>query len=142
MADVGKTSVTNQTIHFNMVKSLRNIAIIGEGVNTNFNQKYAELEKESPTEAVIIDQDGIVNSYSYVGYAFMNENWFEKYNKDAQNDTSAIDRLLVNLVKAADGNAHSANLTKIKDYLANPPESLEESVRIWKSFYDPEFKEI
>lgn len=125
-----------------MVKSLRNIAILGEGVNPGFNQKYAELEKENPTEAVIIDQDGIVSSYSYVGYAFMNENWYEKYSKNAQHDSSAIDSLLVNLVKAADGNAKSDNLIKIKDYLSDPPESIEESVKIWKSFYDPEFKNI
>lgn len=125
-----------------MVKSLRNIAILGEGVNPGFNRKYAELEKESPTEAVIIDQDGIVNSYSYVGYVFMQENWYEKYSKNAQQDASAIDSLLVNLVKAADGHAISENLGKIKDYLSNPPESPEDAIKVWKGFYDPDFNTI
>jgi hypothetical protein len=124
-----------------MIKALRNIALLGEG-RTGFHGKYAELEKESPTEAVIIDPDGIVNAYSYVGFAFLNENWYEKYSKDWQKDSSGIDKLLVNLVKAAAGDTQSANLTKIKDYLANPPESMEETIKVWKSFYDPRFNTI
>jgi hypothetical protein len=78
-----------------MIKSLRNIALLGEGI-TNFNEKYIELERENPTEAVIIDPDGIVNAYTYDGFAFLNETWYKKYSKKWQDDSSEIDRLLVN----------------------------------------------
>ncbi|MCF0058002.1 hypothetical protein [Dyadobacter sp. CY356] len=124
-----------------MIKLLRNIAILGEGI-ANFNEKYAQLERESPTEAVIIDPDGIVNAYSYEGFAFLNENWFEKYSPNWQTDSSAIDKLLVSLVKSSSSHTPSVNLTKIKDYLSSPPDSIEETIKVWKSFYDPHFKDI
>ncbi|MCF2444783.1 hypothetical protein L0657_12515 [Dyadobacter sp. CY345] len=124
-----------------MIKSLRNIAILGEGT-ANFNEKYAQLERENPTEAVIIDPDGIVNAYSYDGFAFLNETWYKKYSKNWQTDTSEIDRLLVNLVKASSSHAASPNLNKIKDYLSNPPETIEKSIEVWEGFFDPHFKDI
>lgn len=124
-----------------MIKSLRNIALLGEGM-TNFNEKYAQLEREHPTEAVIIDSDGIVNAYTYDGYAFLNETWYTKYSKNWQKDTSEIDRLLVNLVKAASSHSASANLTKIKDYLASPPDKLDDTIGIWRGFFDPHFRDI
>lgn len=124
-----------------MIKILRNIALLGDGI-TNFNEKYAELEKENPTEAVIIDPDGIVNAYSYDGFAFLSENWYKKYSINWQTDSSAIDKLLINLVKSSSSHSTSVNLTKIKDYLSSPPESQEETVKVWKGFYDPHFKDI
>lgn len=124
-----------------MIKSLRNIALLGEGT-TNFNEKYAQLEREKPTEAVIIDSDGIVNAYSYEGFAFLNEGWYKKYSKNWSKDSSEIDKLLVNLVKASSSHSESANLTKIKDYLSSPPESMEDTIKVWESFFDPYFKDI
>jgi len=124
-----------------MIKSLRNIALLGEGT-TNFNEKYAQLERENPTEAVIIDPDGIVNAYSYEGFAFLNETWYKKYSKNWQKDSSEIDRLLVNLVKAASSHSESPNLTKIKDYLSSPPETMEKTIKVWEGFFDPHFKDI
>lgn len=124
-----------------MVKSLRNIALLGEGT-TNFNEKYAQLEREHPTEAVIIDPDGIVNAYAYVGYAFLNKTWYMKYSKNWQQDSTEIDRLLVNLVKAAAGHPESANLIKMKDYLSSPPDTIEETIKVWEGFFDPHFKNI
>jgi len=128
--------------HFKiMVKPLRNIALLGEGA-TNFNERYAQLERENPTEAVIIDQDGIVNAYAYDGFAFLNESWYKKYSKNWEHDSSEIDRLLVNLVKSASSHNASPNLTKIKDYLASPPDTIQETIKIWEGFYDPHFKDI
>ncbi len=124
-----------------MIKSLRNIALLGEGI-TNFNEKYIELERENPTEAVIIDPDGIVNAYTYDGFAFLNETWYKKYSKKWQDDSSEIDRLLVNLVKASASHSTSGNLTKIKDYLSSPPDTVAETIKVWQSFYDPHFKDI
>ncbi|MBE9460849.1 hypothetical protein ACFP1I_20075 [Dyadobacter subterraneus] len=124
-----------------MIKVLRNIAILGEGI-TNFNEKYAELEKENPTEAVIIDSDGIVNAYTYEGFAFLNENWYQKYSPNWQTDSSAIDKLLTNLVRSSSSHSTSVNLTKIKDYLSSPPETIEETIKVWKTFYDPHFRNI
>lgn len=124
-----------------MVKSLRNIALLGEGI-TNFNEKYIELERENPTEAVIIDPDGIVNAYTYDGFAFLNKTWYKKYSKKWQDDSTEIDRLLVNLVKASASHSPSGNLTKIKDYLSSPPDTLMETIKVWQSFYDPHFKDI
>jgi len=124
-----------------MIKSLRNIALLGEGT-TNFNEKYAQLEREKPTEAVIIDPDGIVNAYSYEGFAFLNEGWYKKYSKNWSKDSSEIDKLLVNLVKASSSHSESPNLTKIKDYLSSPPESMEDTIQVWESFFDPYFKDI
>lgn len=124
-----------------MIKVLRNVALLGEGI-TNFNEKYAELERENPTELVIIDPDGIVNAYSYDGFAFLNENWFKKFSKNWQTDSSSVDKLLINLVKAASSHSNSVNLTKIKDYLSSPPDTIEETILVWKSFYDPYFKDI
>jgi len=124
-----------------MIKSLKNIALLGEGI-ANFNEKYAQLERENPTEAVIIDPDGIVNAYTYEGFAFLNKNWYKKYSKNWQTDSAEIDTLLVSLVKAASSHTTSANLTKIKDYLSSPPETIAETIRLWQSFYDPHFKDI
>lgn len=124
-----------------MTKSLRNIALLGEGI-TNFNEKYIELERENPTEAIIIDSDGIVNAYTYDGFAFLNKTWYKKYSKKWQNDSAEIDTLLVNLVKASASHSTSENLTKIKDYLSSPPDSITETITVWQSFYDPLFKEI
>ncbi len=124
-----------------MIKSLRNIAILGEGT-ASFHDKYAQLERENPTEAVIIDPDGIVNAYAYDGFAFLNEKWYTKYSKNWQKDTSEIDRLLVNLVKASSSHAASPNLNKIKDYLSSPPDTIEKAIEVWEGFFDPHFKDI
>lgn len=141
----GNLTIRNTELSINktliMIKVLRNIAILGEGI-TNFNQKYAELEKESPTEAVIIDPDGIVNAYSYEGFAFLNEDWYKKYSASWQTDSSAIDKLLTSLVRSSSSHSSSVNLTKIKDYLSSPPDSIEETIKVWKTFYDPHFKDI
>lgn len=122
-----------------MVKTYRFIALLGDG-RERFSDK--ELDAEWPTEPIVIDAFGFSDVYRYSGVVFLNEEWFTKYSKKWKSDTSEIDQLLVNLIKYSARDAHSENLTKIKNYLASPPETIEESVALWKSFYDPALKVI
>lgn len=122
-----------------MVKTYRFIALLGDG-----RERYSdkELDAEWPTEPIVIDAFGFSDVYRYSGVVFLNEEWYTKYSKNWGNDTAAIDKLLVNLIKYSAKDAHSENLTKIKDYLASPPETVAEAVELWKSFYDPSLKVI
>jgi len=122
-----------------MVKTYRFIALLGDG-RERFSDK--DLDQEWPTEPVVIDAFGFSDTYRYDGFVFLNENWFTKYSKNWQNDTAEIDALLVNLVKYAERGSKSENLVKIQAYLAEPPETIEETVQMWKEFYDPELKVI
>ena len=122
-----------------MVKTYRFIALLGDG-RERFSDK--DLDREWPTEPVVIDAYGFSDTYRYDGFVFLNENWFTKYSKNWQNDTSEIDALLVNLVKFAEHGSKSENLVKIQAYLAEPPETIEETVEMWKSFYVPELNVI
>ncbi|TDE16859.1 hypothetical protein [Dyadobacter psychrotolerans] len=122
-----------------MVKTYRFIALLGDG-RERFSDK--DLDQEWPTEPVVIDAYGFSDTYRYDGFVFLNESWFTKYSKNWQNDNSEIDELLVNLVKYAEHGSQSENLVKIQAYLAEPPETIEETVEMWKSFYDPELKVI
>jgi hypothetical protein len=121
------------------VQQFRFIALLGHG-----RERFDEtaLDQEHPTEPVVIDAYGFSDVYRYSGVVFLSENWFDKYSKDWQKDTSKIDELLVNLIKYQAKDSSSENLEKIKAYLASPPESAAESVEIWKSFYDPGLKQI
>nr|WP_295931445.1 hypothetical protein [uncultured Dyadobacter sp.] len=122
-----------------MVKTYRFIALLGDG-----RERYSdkELNAEWPTEPIVIDAFGFSDVYRYSGVVFLNEEWYTKYSKNWGNDTTTIDALLVNLIKYSAKDAHSENLTKIKDYLASPPETVAEAVELWKSFYDPALKVI
>ena len=121
------------------VKNYRFIALLGDG-RERFSDK--DLDKEWPTEPVVIDAFGFSDVYRYSGVVFLNEEWFTKYSKNSRVDSAQIDSLLVNLVKYAVKDFESENLSKIKAYLASPPEGLEESIAVWKSFYDRELKTI
>ena len=121
------------------VKSYRFIALLGDG-RERFSDKV--LDEEWPTEPVVIDAFGFSDVYRYSGVVFLNEEWYTKYSKNWRNDTAKIDQLLTDLVKYTAKDVHSENLAKIKDYLASPPESLEETIALWKSFHDPELRTI
>jgi hypothetical protein len=121
------------------VKSYRFIALLGDG-RERFSDKV--LDEEWPTEPVVIDAFGFSDVYRYSGVVFLNEEWYTKYSKNWRNDTAKIDQLLTDLVKYTAKDVHSENLAKIKDYLASPPESLEETITLWKSFHDPELRTI
>ncbi|MNY45574.1 hypothetical protein D3C86_1806870 [compost metagenome] len=90
----------------------------------------------------MIDAFGFSDVYRYSGVVFLNEEWFAKYSKTWRDDTAEIDKLLVNLIKYSAKEVHSENLTKIKSYLASPPETVEEAVALWRTFYDPSLKTI
>jgi hypothetical protein len=122
-----------------MVKTYRFIALLGHG-RERFHD--TELDAEWPTEPIVIDAYGFSDVYRYSGYVFLSEEWFAKYSKNWQNDTTEIDKLLVNLVKYAVKDSTSENLQKIKAYLASPPETVDEAIAIWRGFYDPELKVI
>ena len=117
----------------------RFIALIGEG-RERFSD--AELDQEWPTEPIVIDAYSVSDAYSYDGFVFLNENWFTKYSKDWDKDSAQIDTLLTHLVKSASPHADSENLAKIKSYLTSPPQTIEESVAVWKTFYDPDLRVI
>jgi hypothetical protein len=127
------------TFRQKMVKTYRFIALLGDG-RERFSDK--ELDQEWPTEPIVIDAYGFSDTYRYDGFVFLNENWFTKYSKNWQNDTDEIDALLVNLVKHAERGSKSENLVKIQAYLAEPPETMEETLEVWRGFYDPELKVI
>ena len=122
-----------------IVKTYRFIALLGDG-RESFSDK--ELDQEWPTEPIVIDAFGVSDVYRYDGYVFLSENWFTKYSKTWRIDTSEIDTLLVKLVKLSSKESLSTNLAKMKAYLAEPPETVEEAVEVWKTFYDPELKVI
>ena len=122
-----------------MVKTYRFIALLGDG-RERFSDK--ELDAEWPTEPIVIDAFGFSDVYRYSGVVFLNEEWFAKYSKNWQVSTAKIDKLLTDLVKNWSKDAHSENLEKIKAYLQSPPETVEETVEVWKGFYDPELKRI
>lgn len=122
-----------------MVKTYRFIALLGDG-RERFSDK--ELDQEWPTEPIVIDAFGVSDVYRYDGYVFLSENWFTKYSKSWGIDTSEIDALLVKLVKLSSKESLSINLAKMRAYLAEPPETVEEAVEVWKGFYDPELKTI
>lgn len=122
-----------------MIKQNRFVALIGEG-RERFTD--AELDQEWPTEPVVIDAYGVSDAYRYDGFVFLNENWFTKYSKDWNIDSSKIDKLLTDLVRCASPRANSENLMKIKSYLTAPPETIEEAVDVWKTFYDPDLRSI
>ena len=117
----------------------RFIALIGDG-REKFSDK--ELDQERPTEPVVIDKYGVSDSYRYDGYVFLNENWYTKYSNNWLEDSVEIDRLLVDLVKCAETGSKSENLIKIQAYLAEPPETMEEIVDVWKGFYDESLRVI
>jgi hypothetical protein len=122
-----------------MVKNFRFVALLGDG-RERFSDK--ELDAEWPTEPVVIDAFGFSDVYRYSGVVFLNEEWFTKYDKNWQLDTSKIDKLLVDLVKCSVKDSQSTNLAKIHAYLQSPPETVEESVAVWKGFFDPDLKTI
>lgn len=122
-----------------MVKTYRFIALLGDG-RERFSDK--ELDQEWPTEPIVIDAYGFSDVYRYAGYVFLNEEWFTKYSKNWQVSSVEVDNLLVNLVRYAATDSQSENLVKIKAYLETPPDTLEQAVDIWKSFYDPALKRI
>lgn len=122
-----------------MATTNRFIALIGDG-RERFSDK--ELDLERPTEPVVIDKYGVSDSYKYDGYVFLNENWYTKYSKNWLEDSSEIDKLLVALVRNVSKGSKSENFIKIEAYLAEPPETMEEIVDVWKGFYDPELKVI
>ncbi|MCF0050348.1 hypothetical protein LXM25_09785 [Dyadobacter sp. LJ53] len=121
------------------VKTYRFIALLGDG-RERFSDKA--LDEEWPTEPIVIDAFGFSDVYRYSGVVFLNEEWFTKYSKNWHNDTSKIDALLTDLIKYTAKDVHSENLAKIKAYLSSPPETLEETIDVWKGFYDPELKVI
>lgn len=122
-----------------MVKTYRFIALLGDG-RERFSDK--ELDQEWPTEPVVIDAYGFSDVYRYAGYVFLNEEWFTKYSKNWQVSSVEVDNLLVNLVRYAASDSQSENLVKIKAYLETPPDTLEQAIDVWKSFYDPALKRI
>lgn len=122
-----------------MATTNRFIALLGNG-REQFSDK--ELDREQPTEPIVIDKYGVSNAYRYDGYVFLNEEWYTKYTSDWLEDSSEIDRLLVDLVKCAAPGSKSENLVKIQSYLAEPPETMEEIVDVWKGFYDSSLKVI
>ena len=122
-----------------MAANNRFIAVLGDG-RERFSD--GELDKERPTEPVVIDRYGVSDAYHYEGYVFLNEEWYTKYSRKWLEESTEIDKLLVDLVKQSNKGSKSENLVKIQAYLAEPPETLEESVEVWKSFYDPELKTI
>ena len=121
------------------VQTFRFIALLGHG-REHFNEKH--LDQEHPTEPIVIDAFGFSDVYRYSGVVFLSEDWFSKYSQNWQHSTAEIDDLLVKLIKYSVKGASSENLEKIKAYLASPPETAEESVNVWKSFYDPALKQI
>ncbi|MCE7066322.1 hypothetical protein [Dyadobacter sp. CY326] len=121
------------------VKTYRFIALLGDG-RERFSDKA--LDEEWPTEPIVIDAFGFSDVYRYSGVVFLNEEWFAKYSKNWRTSTTQIDDLLVNLIKYTAKDAESENLSKIKAYLASPPETLEGALEVWKGFYDPELKVI
>ena len=116
-----------------MATTNRFIALIGDG-RERFSDK--ELDQEKPTEPIVIDKYGVSDSYRYDGYVFLNENWYTKYSNNWLEDSVEIDKLLVDLVKCAETGSKSENLIKIQAYLAEPPETMEEIVDVWKGFYE------
>jgi hypothetical protein len=122
-----------------MVKTYRFIALIGDG-REHFSDK--ELDQEWPTEPIVIDAYGVSDVYRYDGYVYLNEEWFTKYSKTWRYDSSEIDTFLVKLVQLAAKEAQSENLAKMKAYLAEPPETIEEAIEVWRGFYDPRLKVI
>ena len=117
----------------------RFIALIGDG-RERFSDKY--LDEERPTEPIVIDKYGVSDAYKYDGYVFLNETWYTKYSKNWLDDSAEIDKLLVDLVKNVHKGSKSENFIKIEAYLAEPPETMEEVVEVWKGFYDPELRVI
>ncbi|REA58521.1 hypothetical protein DSL64_20770 [Dyadobacter luteus] len=122
-----------------MVKTQRFVALLGDGRELFHD---TELDSILPTEPVVIDAYGFSDAYHYDGYVFLNTDWFNKYSKNWQTDSSEIDALLVKLVRYAQPGSKSENLVRIQAYLAEPPETISERVEIWRSFYDPVFTEI
>lgn len=122
-----------------MATTNRFIALIGDG-RERFSDK--ELDRQKPTEPIVIDKYGVSDSYRYDGYVFLSEDWYTKYSKNWLEDSSEIDKLLVDLVKNVAKGSQSENFIKIEAYLAEPPETMEETVEVWKGFYDPELKVI
>ncbi len=122
-----------------MTMTNRFIALIGDGREL-FSDK--DLDKERPTEPIVIDKYGVSDAYRYDGYVFLNENWYTKYSKNWLEDSVEIDKLLVDLVKCAETGSRSENLVKIQAYLAEPPETMEEIVDVWKGFYDESLRVI
>lgn len=117
----------------------RFIALIGDG-RERFSDK--ELDQEKPTEPIVIDKYGVSDSYRYDGYVFLNEDWYTKYSNNWLEDSAEIDELLIDLVWCAETGSKSENLIKIQSYLAEPPETMEEIVDVWKGFYDESLKVI
>ncbi|HEV7382085.1 MAG TPA: hypothetical protein VGN64_19950 [Dyadobacter sp.] len=122
-----------------MGKNQRFVALLGDG-REHFRD--TELDAVMPTEPVVIDAYGFSDAYRYDGYVFLNADWFKKYSKTWQNDTSEIDALLVKLVRYASPGSKSENLVRIQAYLAEPPETIAEAIEVWRSFYNPVFAEI
>lgn len=122
-----------------MAVTNRFIALIGDG-RERFSDK--DLDKETPTEPIVIDKYGVSDAYKYDGYVFLNETWYTKYSKSWLDDSAEIDKLLIDLVKNVRKGSKSENFVKIEAYLAEPPETMEEVVEVWKGFYDPELKVI
>jgi hypothetical protein len=117
----------------------RFVALLGDG-REHFHD--TELDAVMPTEPVVIDAHGFSDAYRYDGYVFLNRDWFKKYSRNWQKDTTEIDDLLVKLVKHAKPGSKSENLIKIQAYLAEPPETIEETLELWSSFHDPVLAEI
>jgi hypothetical protein len=122
-----------------MQKKQRFVALLGDG-REHFREN--QLDAEMPTEPVVIDANGFSDAYRYDGYVFLNAEWYSKYSKKWETDTSEIDALLVKLVQYAVHGSKSENLVKMQAYLAEPPETIEEAIQVWKSFYNPVFAEI
>jgi len=122
-----------------MSKNQRFIALLGEG-RERFSDRM--LDEEMPTEPIVIDSSGFSDAYRYDGFVFLNEDWYKKYSKSWHLDTSEIDALLVSLVKYAAHGSKSGNLIRIQSYLAEPPETPEEALKVWRDFYDPSLNEI
>ena len=117
----------------------RFIALIGDG-REKFSDK--ELDQERPTEPVVIDKYGVSDAYRYDGYVFLNEDWYTKYSNHWLEDSAEVDALLIDLVRCSETGSKSENLIKIQAYLAEPPETMEEIVDVWKGFYDESLKVI
>lgn len=122
-----------------MAVTNRFIALLGDG-RERFSDK--ELDQERPTEPIVIDAYGVSDAYRYDGYVFLDEIWFSKYSRKWLEDSAEIDQLLIKLVKYAADGSQSENLQKMIAYLAEPPETMDEVVRVWKGFYDPELRVI
>jgi hypothetical protein len=82
--NLGRRNRTSRIIKV-MVKTYRFIALLGHG-RERFHD--TELDAEWPTEPIVIDAFGFSDVYRYSGYVFLSEDWFAKYTKNWQNDTS------------------------------------------------------